>query len=146
MKNKNWVLAVFILPAVLSFLLVFLYPTIRTFIMSFFYVQTVTDSMAEWEFVGIANYMKLLGSTMFRQSLKNIFVRDAFGIDLGLLTSIGRDASLNARIQPQLNRLDAAEVILCATFLACAPDDIDVLQGTNWLSPVAVSFNQQCPA
>ena len=74
MKNKNWVLAIFILPAVLSFLLVFLYPTIRTFVMSFFYVRTVTDGMAKWEFVGIANYLKLLGSTMFRQSLKNIFL------------------------------------------------------------------------
>ena len=74
MKNNKWVLAVFLIPAILAFLLVFLYPTIRTLIMSFFYVQTVTDSMDKWEFVGFTNYLKLLDSTMFVQSLKNIFL------------------------------------------------------------------------
>lgn len=77
-----------------------------------------------------------------RQSLRNIFVRDAFGLDFGLSRSVGRNAFLSLRLRPQLNRLDAAEVILCATFSACDPEDIDVLQGANWLSPVALTFNQ----
>ena len=77
-----------------------------------------------------------------RQSLRNIFVRDAFGLDVGLSRSLGRNAFLNLRLRPQLNRLDAAEVILCATFSACEPEDINVLQGANWLSPVALSFTQ----
>lgn len=77
-----------------------------------------------------------------RQSLRNIFVRDAFGLDFGLSRSLGRNAFLNLRLRPQLNRLDAAEVILCATFSACEPEDINVLQGANWLSPVALSFTQ----
>lgn len=98
MKNKNWALAVFILPALLAFLLIFLYPAIRTIVMSFFYVRTVTDSLAKWEFVGYANYMKLLSSTMFRHSLKNIFyiwiwggigVFSAAGIFAVILTSDG---------------------------------------------------------
>ena len=72
MKNKR-VLIVFILPAVAAFCLVFIYPTVRTLIMSFFYVPTVTDGIAEWEFVGMANYAKLAGSPMFARSLKNIF-------------------------------------------------------------------------
>lgn len=66
-------LIIFILPAVAAFCLVFIYPTVRTLIMSFFYVPTVTDGIAEWEFVGMANYAKLAGSPMFARSLKNIF-------------------------------------------------------------------------
>ncbi len=41
--------------------------------MSFFYVKTVTDGIGLWEFVGFENYQKLFSSTMFVQSLKNIF-------------------------------------------------------------------------
>ena len=77
-----------------------------------------------------------------RQSLRNIFVRDAFGLDFGLSRSVGSNAFLNLRLRPQLNKLEAAEVILCATFSACDPDDIKVLQDPNWLSPVALSFTQ----
>ena len=72
MKNKR-ALIVFLLPAVAAFCLVFIYPTVRTLIMSFFYVPAVTDGIAEWEFVGMANYAKLAGSPMFARSLKNIF-------------------------------------------------------------------------
>ena len=72
MKNKR-ALIVFLLPAVAAFCLVFIYPTVRTLIMSFFYMPAVTDGIAEWEFVGMANYAKLAGSPMFARSLKNIF-------------------------------------------------------------------------
>lgn len=72
MKNKQ-ALIVFLLPAVAAFCLVFIYPTVRTLIMSFFYMPAVTDGIAEWEFVGMANYAKLAGSPMFARSLKNIF-------------------------------------------------------------------------
>lgn len=72
MKDKR-ALIVFLLPAVAAFCLVFIYPTVRTLIMSFFYVPAVTDGIAEWEFVGMANYAKLAGSPMFARSLKNIF-------------------------------------------------------------------------
>ena len=77
-----------------------------------------------------------------RQSLRNIFVRDAFGLDFGVSRNVGRNAFVNLRMQPELTRLAAAEVILCATFSACEPDDIDALQGANWLSPVALSFSK----
>ena len=72
MKNTR-VLIVFLLPAVAAFCLVFVYPTVRTVIMSFYYVPTVTDGIATWEFVGMANYAKLVESPMFARSLKNIF-------------------------------------------------------------------------
>ena len=77
-----------------------------------------------------------------RQSLKNIFVRRGFGVDVGVSRSVGANSFTNLRFRPQLNQLDAAEVTLCATFLACSPDDIAVLSGTRWLSPVAASLNR----
>ena len=77
-----------------------------------------------------------------RYSLKNIFVRDARGLETGLSRVLGGNSFTNLRFRPQLNRLDAAEVTLCATFLACTPDDIEVLSGTRWLSPVALSINR----
>lgn len=77
-----------------------------------------------------------------RHSLKNIFVRDARGLELGLSRALGGNSFTNLRFRPQLNRLDAAEVTLCATFLACTPDDIEVLSGTRWLAPAALSINR----
>ena len=84
----------------------------------------------------------LVGIFAERQSLKNIFVRRGFGLDFGLSRTLGTNSFMNVRFRPQLDQLDAAEVTLCATFLACSPDDIEVLSGTRWLSPVAVSFNR----
>ncbi len=77
-----------------------------------------------------------------RQSLKNIFVRRGFGMDVGLSRTLGANSFMNVRFRPQLNQLDAAEVTLCATFLACSPEDIEVLSGSRWLSPVALSVNR----
>ena len=77
-----------------------------------------------------------------RQSLRNLFVREARGLDFGLSRSVGSNAFLNLRFGPQWNRLNAAEVIFCATFSACEEEDIEVLEEANWLSPVALSFSQ----
>lgn len=76
-----------------------------------------------------------------RQSRKNIFVRETYGLDIGLNRS-SASSLLNVRYRPQLNRLDAAEVTLCATFLACTPADIDVLSSETWLAPVGLSFTR----
>ena len=77
-----------------------------------------------------------------RQSLKNIFVRRGFGVDVGLSRTLSTNSFGTVRFRPQLDQLDAAEVTLCATFLACSPEDIGVLSETRWLSPVAVSVNR----
>ena len=84
----------------------------------------------------------LAGIFAERQSLNNIYVRRGFGVEVGLSRALGGNSFMNARFRPQLNQLDAAEVTLCATFLACSPEDIDVLSGTRWLSPVALSVNR----
>ncbi len=84
----------------------------------------------------------LVGVFAERQSLKNIFVRRGFGVEVGLSRALGANSFMNVRFHPQLNQLDAAEVTLCATFLACSPEDVEVLSGTRWLSPVALSLNR----
>ena len=72
MKKKKWFVIRFLAPAMLCLLVIFLYPMVRTVLMSFYKVGFVTDSMREWEFVGLGNYEKLLTSPLFRQSLINI--------------------------------------------------------------------------
>jgi len=59
-------IAVFLTPAVLMFVLVFLYPIVRTILMSFFKIDGITDSMTKWEFTGLANYSKLASTSLFR--------------------------------------------------------------------------------
>ena len=77
-----------------------------------------------------------------RLSRKNIFVRETFGLDFALSRNIAGGSLANLRFRPQLNRLRAAEVTLCATFLACTPADIDVLSSYTWLAPVGLSFSR----
>lgn len=66
-------IAVFLTPAILMFVLVFLYPIVRTILMSFFKIEGITDSMAKWQFTGLANYSKLAGTSLFRISMWNLF-------------------------------------------------------------------------
>lgn len=77
-----------------------------------------------------------------RLSRKNVFVRETFGLDFAISRSIVGGSLANLRFRPQLNRLRAAEVTLCATFLACTPEDMDVLSSYTWLSPVGLSFSR----
>jgi ABC-type sugar transport system permease subunit len=71
-KNKTMI-AVFLTPAVLMFVLVFLYPIFRTILMSFFKIEGITDSMTKWQFTGLANYSKLASTSLFRISMWNLF-------------------------------------------------------------------------
>ena len=79
-------LIAFVSPAALFFIIIFLYPILRTLLMSFFRIEGVTDSFSKWQFVGFANYGKLLGTTLFRISMWNLFRIWLFGglIDLSL--------------------------------------------------------------
>ncbi|MBF9017729.1 MULTISPECIES: carbohydrate ABC transporter permease [unclassified Oceanispirochaeta] len=72
MKQSKSMMVLFLTPALVTFATVFIYPIIRTVFMSFYYVKTVTDSFGKWEFVGFGNYGKLMASSMFIQSLKNL--------------------------------------------------------------------------
>lgn len=73
MKKNKAMLVVFLTPAILFFLVVFLYPILRTILMSFFHISSITDSMGDWTFKGISNYVNLLNTSLFRQACFNLF-------------------------------------------------------------------------
>lgn len=75
-----------------------------------------------------------------RQSLRNVFVREAFGVNLALTRLVGRETPLTLSLEPQLARLDAAEVFFCASFFVCNPFDIDLLQASNRIVPFGLSL------
>ena len=85
-----------------------------------------------------------LSSELFfeRQSLQDVFVRQAVGIDLGLVRRFRAGTTVTLSYRPELTSLDAAEVFFCTSFLVCTPTDINVLQSANWLAPVGVSLGQ----
>lgn len=70
-KNKGMIIG-FLAPAVTIFLVVFLYPIIRTIMMSLYKIESVTDKMESWTFVGIQNYQRLFTTDIFKTSMMNI--------------------------------------------------------------------------
>jgi outer membrane protein assembly complex protein YaeT len=76
-----------------------------------------------------------------RTSLPDIFVRTAVGVNIALVRALGRATPLSATYRPQLSKLEAAEVFFCASFLACEPSDIEILQGANRLAPLGVNLS-----
>ncbi len=78
-----------------------------------------------------------------RSSLPDIFVRRAVGANLAVNRSLGAATTMSVFYRPQLSTLDeAGGVFLCTTFLVCNPEDIDVFESANWLSPVGVSVSR----
>ncbi len=73
MKKSKSMIVLFLTPALILFSAIFIYPIIRTLIMSFFYVETVTSSINTWTFVGVENFVKLINTSLFMQSLWNLF-------------------------------------------------------------------------
>ena len=74
MKKSKSMIVCFVTPAVITFILMVLYPVIRTVIMSFFEVETVTQSVSEWNFNGFQNYVGMFESSAWRQSMINMFL------------------------------------------------------------------------
>jgi len=85
-----------------------------------------------------------LSASLFaeRQSLPGIFIREAVGLQLGITRAIGPQSPLTISYRPELSRLNAAEVLFCTGFLVCAPEDIAILEGANWLAPVGINFTR----
>ncbi|MEX0842769.1 MAG: POTRA domain-containing protein, partial [Gemmatimonadota bacterium] len=77
-----------------------------------------------------------------RQSLQDVFIRQALGLNLALSRSLGAGTVGILSYRPQLARLDAAEVFFCTTFLVCDPREIDILQASNRLSPVGITYSR----
>lgn len=72
MKKNKTMIALFIAPTIICLLLMYLYPVTRTVIMSFFHVESVTASVSEWSFNGLANYLKIFQNASFISSMKNM--------------------------------------------------------------------------
>jgi outer membrane protein assembly factor BamA len=96
---------------------------------------------AEFSQPWIFNQQYALGASLFheRQSLNDVFVRQAVGLDLSLSRTVGPYTSLSFAYRPQLTQLEAAEVFFCTTFLVCTPEDISGIQDPNWLAPLAAN-------
>jgi len=84
-----------------------------------------------------------LGLSAFveRQSLQDVFIREALGVNVSLSRLLTPWATATLSYEPQITRLDAAEIFFCSSFLACTEDDIALFRASNWLSPLGLSFN-----
>ncbi|HIY63597.1 MAG TPA: sugar ABC transporter permease [Candidatus Mediterraneibacter stercoripullorum] len=72
-KNRGFIVA-FVTPCALSLIIMYLYPVLRTVIMSFFGIESVTASVSEWSFNGVANYVKIFGSPTFQRAMTNMLL------------------------------------------------------------------------
>ncbi len=77
-----------------------------------------------------------------RQSLPDIYVRRAVGAQLALSRSLGPQAVLTGFYRPEISQLDADRVLFCTGFLVCTPDDVELLEGSNWLAPVGMTITR----
>lgn len=76
-----------------------------------------------------------------RQSLTDVFIREALGVNVALSRNLGRGMTASLSYEPQINRLEAAEIFFCSSFRACTEEDIDVFRAANWLAPLGLTFS-----
>ncbi len=77
-----------------------------------------------------------------RQSVQDVFVREAVGVDLSLFQAVAPNTSVTFAYRPELTKLEAAAVFFCTSIQVCTPDDIASLQEPAWLAPVSVNVVQ----
>ena len=85
-----------------------------------------------------------LGLNLFweRQSVQDVFVREAVGVDISLFRVLSVNRSITFAYRPELTKLEAAAVFFCTSVQVCTPEDIASLQEPNWLAPLSVNFVQ----
>jgi outer membrane protein assembly factor BamA len=83
-----------------------------------------------------------LNAFVERQSVPSVFIRRALGLNVALSRNLGRRMQVTLGWRPTLTQLDAAEIFLCSSFLACIPSDLEIFQNANWLSPLGVRLSQ----
>ncbi|HKK93512.1 MAG TPA: BamA/TamA family outer membrane protein, partial [Longimicrobiales bacterium] len=76
-----------------------------------------------------------------RQSLPDVFIREALGVNVSLSRILGTGATATLSYTPQITRLDAAEIFFCSSFRVCTQDDIDLFRASNWLAPLGLTFS-----
>jgi outer membrane protein assembly factor BamA len=75
-----------------------------------------------------------------RQSVPDVYIRESVGFNFSLRRVLGRASPLTLSYLPQWGRLSAAEVFFCTNFLVCTASEIDLLEGSNRLSPMVLAF------
>jgi len=77
-----------------------------------------------------------------RQSVQDVFVRQAVGAAAAVTRDIGQGQVVSLSYRPEVARLEAAEFLFCTNFLVCDLEDIVVLQGNNWLTPIGLTYTR----
>lgn len=77
-----------------------------------------------------------------RQSVPDIFIWRALGLDLALVRALAPRTPLTLSYRPERSTLDAAEVLFCTSLLVCRREDIDVLSGPQRLAPVGLNLTR----
>lgn len=77
MKASRRMILLFLMPALVTYVVIFLYPTVQTIIFSFFRLSNFSG--ADMEFRGLKNYTEVVRAPMFQTSLLNIAKIWAFG-------------------------------------------------------------------
>jgi outer membrane protein assembly complex protein YaeT len=82
-----------------------------------------------------------LNTSLFweRQSLPDVFIREAVGLSIVLTRSFRPRMPLSLSYTPQYTGLEAAGIFFCTSLLVCSPEDVDVLEDPNWLAPLAIA-------
>jgi outer membrane protein insertion porin family/translocation and assembly module TamA len=75
-----------------------------------------------------------------RQSVQDVFVREAVGVNLSLFRAVSPNTSITFAYRPELTKLEAAAVFFCTSIQVCTPEDIASLQEPAWLAPVSVNI------
>ena len=77
-----------------------------------------------------------------RQSVQDVFIRRAVGAAAAVTRDIGQGQVVSLSYRPEVARLEAAEFLFCTNFLVCDLEDIVVLQGNNWLTPIGLTYTR----
>ena len=99
MKKSKSMIVLFLLPALAIFSAIFVYPVIRTGLMSFFLVDRVTAPMAEWNYIGLENYVNLIETPVFMRSIENMLTIWLVGGLIVMVTSLFFAVLLNSGIR-----------------------------------------------
>ncbi len=77
-----------------------------------------------------------------RQSVPEIFIRKAVGLQLSLVRAVGPRTPLTLSYSPELSSYHAAEVLLCTGLQICTPQDISILTSSQRLAPIGVNLTR----
>jgi outer membrane protein assembly factor BamA len=78
-----------------------------------------------------------------RQTLPpDVFIRSAIGFQASLTRTLALGTTVTAFWRPEYSKLDAGDVRLCTGFLVCDPEDVALLESSNWLAPLGLAYTR----